>query len=433
MKYQYREFVFDAHLPPFEVFRRLEAHCDQAFILESLGAESEFSRFTYIGAAPAAVVSSREYEGNAYTMLRNMLPSVGGLPAHYHGGLVGYVSYDGTAYFEPAFAGRPHPDFPRFEFGLYLDGFLFDKCSGHMKYFTLAEDRRRHFEQLLGHHIATKAFSVSSRSEDTSWNAYEYAFERIQSRIRAGDVFQAVLSTGTQFACAGDPAGAYQRLREINPSPHMYCLKFGKRTVLGASPELLFRTEGNRIEHFGTLAGTVRRGMSPEEDARLAQSLRRDEKELAEHAMLVDLARNDVGKISRFGSVRVDQSMAIKRFSHVQHLSTEIRGTVRKGCNSFDVLAACAPAGTLTGAPKIEAMKIIAEFEKSPRGPYGGSVGYFSVNGDAMFAIAIRSLFVAGARAFTRSGSGIVADSVCEKEYEEIVNKQKAIEEALLG
>ena len=428
MEHYYRELDFKTTLSPFEMFERLYRHCQNAFILESLGVESSFSRFTYLGAEPQSVVSDATTD---YAALKDLLPHVEGLPSHYHGGLVGYVSYDGTALFEPAFAGKKHPYFPKFEFGLYLDGFIFDKHTQSMRYFTLEKDRSAQFKEMLKTHATTPYLEVKSQSSDMSLPQYQEAFASIKEHVGRGDAFQIVFSVGFEYECAGSPVAVYGNLREINPSPHMYCMKFGERYALGASPELLFRTKGRAIEHFGTLAGTIRRGADRQEDERLAAQLKSDEKEVAEHMMLVDLARNDVGRVAEFGSVRAEELMAVKRYSHVQHLSTEIRGVLRKGLDSFDVLAACAPAGTLTGAPKIEAMKIIAALEKSPRGLYGGSVGYFSVNGDAMFAIAIRSLFVSGDKAFSRSGSGIVYDSVCEKEYQEIIDKQRAIEKAL--
>lgn len=443
MNYHYRELEFDTSLSPFAMFERLEQCCQNAFILESLGAESEFSRFTYLGAEPVRVVhnslnpsylkreSGVNGRNNPYYELRKLLPRVEGLPSHYHGGLVGYAAYDSTSYFEPAFAGARHPAFPSFEFGLYLDGFLYDKQRSAMRYFTLGEDRRDHFLALLNRPYRDTGFTVSLAMQDMEEDRYQRAFDEIKKHIVAGDIFQTVFSIGFQWDVRGSSVAVYRQLREVNPSPHMYCIKFGERYALGASPELLFRTAGREIEHFGTLAGTVKRGVTSDEDERLAAQLKTDEKEAAEHMMLVDLARNDVGKVSEFGSVRAEKLMAVKRYSHVQHLSTEIRGRLKKGLDSFDVLASCAPAGTLTGAPKIEAMKIIAALEASPRGPYGGSVGYFSVNGDAMFAIAIRSLFVSGTKSYTRSGSGIVFDSVCKKEYEEIMNKHRAMNEAL--
>jgi anthranilate synthase component 1 len=208
----------------------------------------------------------------------------------------------------------------------------------------------------------------------------------------------------------------------------MFYLKFGEKEIISASPELLIQVKNQDIEHFGTLAGTIRRGRNKVEDGELKRKLQTDKKELAEHMMLVDLARNDLGKVCQFGTVSANNIASIKQYSHVQHLFTEVKGRLKEGENCFSALSACFPAGTLTGAPKIEAMKIISSLEGEVRGPYGGVGGYFSLNGEAMFAIAIRSLFINGNEAYTQTGSGIVMDSTAEKEYQEIVNKQKAME-----
>jgi len=211
----------------------------------------------------------------------------------------------------------------------------------------------------------------------------------------------------------------------------MIYMKFQEREIISASPELLIRVKGGRIEHLGTLAGTIKRGKDSGEDKILAQKLQSDGKEMAEHMMLVDLARNDIGKICQFGSVRVEKQATVKPYSFVQHLYTEVSGKLKKGENAFSSLLSCFPAGTLTGAPKVEAMKIISQLEGCARGPYGGVGGYFSINGESMFAILIRSLFVKGESAYTQTGSGIVMDSIPEKEYQEVINKQKAMEKAL--
>src|SRR3989338_6149746 len=386
MHFRYRELEFETSLSPFALFERLERQCANAFILESLGAESEFSRFTYIGAEPSRVLAgdgnalsvngARQTVESPYRALKGFWPHVEGLPSHYHGGLVGSIAYDGTQYFEPAFMGDTHPAFPAFEFGLYLDGFLYDKHEKGMKYFTLGDDRREFFKEMLNRPCRRNHFFASSPGQDMGMDRYRKSFDDIKRHIVAGDVFQTVFSVGFQWTIEGSPVAVYRQLRDVNPSPHMYCIKFGERYALGASPELLFRTAGRDIEHFGTLAGTAARGNSSEEDDRLAAQLKADEKEVAEHIMLVDLARNDIGKVAAFGSVRAEKFMAVKRYSHVQHLSTQIRGTIRDGLDSFDVLASCAPAGTLTGAPKIEAMKLIAALEARPRAPCAGSLTY---------------------------------------------------------
>jgi anthranilate synthase component 1 len=252
-----------------------------------------------------------------------------------------------------------------------------------------------------------------------------------KKHIVVGDIFQTVLSFRTNYKILGDKRRIYAVLRRINPSPYMMYFKFGQREIITASPELLIRVKGKTIEHFGTLAGTIRKGKNEEEDRKLAQQLKKDEKEMAEHMMLVDLARNDVGRICEFGSITVANMATVKKYSHVQHLYSEIRGKLKRDENAFSALAACFPAGTLTGAPKIEAMKIISQLEGIPRGPYGGVGGFFSINGDSMLAIIIRSILINSEKAYTQTGSGIVFDSKPKREFEEIHRKQKAMEEAL--
>jgi len=232
MSYFYRELEFETALGPFEIFERLEQRCQNAFILESLGAESEFSRFTYVGAEPKAVISGKgetltvsgvkKKVDSPFSELRKLMPKVAGLPRHYHGGLVGYLAYDGTRYFEPAFTGQEHPAFPQFEFGLYLDGFLYDKQEKVMRYFTLGEDRSAYFQDLLSVPYTHGDFSISHAAQDMDMPRYRQAFDAIKGHILAGDVFQTVFSIGFTWDVKGSPLAVYRKLREINPSPHMY-------------------------------------------------------------------------------------------------------------------------------------------------------------------------------------------------------------------
>ncbi|HBH46963.1 MAG TPA: anthranilate synthase component I, partial [Candidatus Jacksonbacteria bacterium] len=248
--------------------------------------------------------------------------------------------------------------------------------------------------------------------------------------IRAGNTFQCVIGFKTEYQIQGEPLKIYERLRKINPSPHMYFLKFGAKKIIGASPELLFRVRERELETF-PLAGTAARGKTAAEDQKLARELLNNPKEIAEHNMLVDLHRNDLGRVSRFGTVKVRRLCDIKRFSHVQHISSEITGIMAPGEDMFSALASNFPAGTLTGAPKIESIKIIDRLEPDGRGPYGGALGHFGWNGDATFAIPIRSLFIDGDYAFMQNGSGIVYDSTAENEYQEIKRKGEAIEKIM--
>jgi anthranilate synthase component 1 len=268
------------------------------------------------------------------------------------------------------------------------------------------------------------------RSTDLESNLTQAEFMRIVERgkeyIAAGDVFQVVLSQRFQVPIAASPIDLYRALRVINPSPYMYLLRLGPLAVVGSSPEVLVRCEEGVVA-VRPIAGTRRRGADEDEDRRLARELAADEKERAEHLMLVDLGRNDVGRVARTGSVRVDDFMVIERYSHVMHLVSHVRGDLAEGRTIYDVLRACFPAGTLSGAPKIRAMEIIDELEPTHRGLYGGAVGYISFSGNLDTCITIRTIVVDGGRAYIQAGAGIVADSDPAAEYDETVNKAKAM------
>jgi anthranilate synthase component 1 len=259
---------------------------------------------------------------------------------------------------------------------------------------------------------------------------YCRAVERVKEHIMAGDIFQAVISRSLECDFPGEPFHVYRALRQINPSPYLYFLDFGDRQLIGASPEMLVRVERGRVTTV-PIAGTRPRGRTPEEDARLARDLREDEKERVEHTMLVDLARHDVGRVSQFGSVRVQDFMAVERFSHVQHLVSTVHGKLEEHLSGYDALKSCFPAGTVSGAPKIRAMQIIGQVEKTRRGPYAGAVGFAGFDRTLEFAITIRTILVRGGKASFRVGAGIVADSVPENEWIETENKGMAMERAI--
>ncbi len=440
----YREIKFDLSLSAFEVFKRLYPHCKNIFLLESLGEKGNYNRYSYVGFDPIFVILAKNQNlffnknvckiNNPYKLLSSLTAStfnkspLGG----YCGGLVGYFSYESAKYFESAFVGYKNSDFPDFEFGFYTDGLRFDKKTKKSVYFYFGKPRIENFIKLLKRPATSQNFSFKKIGVSKSQKEHQKMVLAAKKHIFAGDIFQTVLSVKTFYQVLGDKRRLYAALRQINPSPYMFYFKFGQREIITASPELLIRVEGAQLEHFGTLAGTIMRGKNKKEDKKLAQKLISDKKEMAEHMMLVDLARNDVGRLCEFGSVKVSNLAKVKKYNYVQHLYTEIRGKLKNKENPFSALAACFPAGTLSGAPKIEAMKIISELEKESRGPYGGVGGYFSLNGDSMLAITIRSIFIQGENAYTQTGSGIVADSIPKKEYQEILNKQKAMEAALL-
>jgi len=317
------------------------------------------------------------------------------------------------------------------KFGVYTDGLVYDKMTGEVFYFYYNNSRFNLVKSYLAKQIEkTNEVSVTFKQYSMTKQQYGDVFSKVKEDIRAGFIFQCVVGFQGEYLIEGNDIGIYEKLRRVNPSPHMYYLKFGKQKIIGASPELLFRLRNNDVETF-PLAGTIRRGKDMNEDVKLARALLNDPKEQAEHKMLVDLHRNDLGRIAKVGSIKIQKLMDIKKYSHVQHISSEISGTLDARQDMFSALVSCYPAGTLTGAPKIEAVRLLEKYETKPRGVYGGAVGYFGFNGDCVFAIPIRSLFISGNKGYTQAGSGIVLDSEVHKEYEEIMSKLKAMEVAL--
>jgi anthranilate synthase component 1 len=260
--------------------------------------------------------------------------------------------------------------------------------------------------------------------------AFLRAVEKGKEYIRAGDIFQVVLSQRLRRETRARPFDIYRTLRIVNPSPFLFYLRMGPLALVGSSPEIMARVEGDRVT-IRPLAGTRKRGPTEEEDARLADELLADPKERAEHIMLVDLGRNDVGRVAQFGSVQLSDVMTVERYSHVMHLCSTVTGRLRTGLTSFDALRACLPAGTLSGAPKVRAMEIIDELEPHRRGPYGGAVGYVDFGGNMDTCIALRTMVLKGQTAYLQAGAGIVADSVPEQEYEETMNKARGLLRAL--
>ncbi len=272
-----------------------------------------------------------------------------------------------------------------------------------------------------------RRLAVTSNFERSDYLA---AVRRAQRHIRAGDIYQVVLSQRFRARVRSDALSIYRALRVVNPSPYMYLLDLGDLQVVGSSPEMLVKVQG-RETFYRPIAGTRPRGRSEEEDKRLEQQLRQSAKERAEHIMLVDLGRNDLGRVCEYGSVRVEELLGVERYSHVMHLVSSLRGRLRRGVDCFEALAACFPAGTVTGAPKVRAMEIIEELEPTRRGIYAGCVGYLDYSGNLDSCIAIRTLVLKDGVAYVQAGGGVVADSRPEREYEETVNKARALIEAL--
>lgn len=434
----YKKFAQD--LDFFALFEKLEANFDTCFLFESLGSEGRLSRYSVIGFDPRQIIRAREnslFVGekeykvkNPYDALREIMPKQS-ISRNYAGGLVGYLSYEAVNYFENAVHLKVHPDFDQFMFGVYADGIIFDKVTNELFYFFYDKDRSSMIKKIIKTKRKAEKLQVKFLGDTLTKKEHGEIVEKVKEEIKKGNVFQCEVGFKSEFEITGNPLEVYRRLRDINPSPFMYYVKFKDKKIIGASPELLFGLRNGEMT-TSPLAGTIRRGKNDAEDQKLARQLLSDPKETAEHAMLVDLHRNDMGKVAEFGTVKVRDFMSIKRFSHVQHISSEIVGILKREEDMFSSLAANFPTGTLTGAPKIEAMKIIDRNEPLARGPYGGGVGHFGFNGDCTFTIAIRSLFVSGNTAYTQTSGGIVYDSKSDREYDEIVRKLAAMKEAVL-
>lgn len=423
-----------------ELFKILYDEYDNVFLFESLEKDNKLSRYSIIGFDPIAVITAHnnnvtiklnddtiEYEStNPFIDLKELINNDMNRSG-FCGGLIGYISYESIKYFEDV----PTYDsvYPDFEFGLYLDCIIYDHIHNSCEYLTLNNNRLDLIQQIKDNKSQT-TLKYKLIEEDFQEKEYIKAVEKAKEHIINGDIFQAVLSNPQNIHLEGNKTLFYEKLRKINPSPYMYHIKFKQREIIGSSPEMLMRLENNNIETY-PIAGTRIRGKTPIEDKKLEEDLLNDKKELAEHLMLVDLARNDIGRISKTKSVNVDQFNQIKKFSHVQHIVSHVKAILNYEYDAIDALSSLFPAGTLSGAPKIRAMEIINDLEKTARGPYGGAVGYFSLNGDADFAITIRTLTTFDDIAELQAGAGIVYDSDPTSEYQECKNKRQALIETL--
>jgi anthranilate synthase component 1 len=347
------------------------------------------------------------------------------------GGAVGYISYDAVRYWEKL-PQKTSDDlnFPDAQLGFFDDGIVFDHRQRRAFYYYSSDNRLSEVERLIKQPSDDEALTYDQPKVNITKKRFEEAVEKAKEYIVSGDIFQVVLSKRYEFHVKGDLLAFYRSLREINPSPYMYFLKAGDRQIVGSSPEMLVRVDNRVVETF-PIAGTRPCVENQGENRRLAKELLADPKERAEHVMLVDLARNDVGKIAKFGSVHVPEFMKVHRYSHVQHIVSQVVGDLKENCECYDALRAVFPAGTVSGAPKVRAMEIIEELEPTRRGPYAGAVGYFSYNGNADFAITIRTLFADKGKAYIQVGAGIVADSVPEREWFETDHKAEALMKAL--
>ncbi|MDR2707134.1 MAG: anthranilate synthase component I [Nitrososphaerota archaeon] len=434
---------------PFDIFSKLQTHYKNAYILESIEGPKKLAQYSFIGFSPSTTIQIKNGQAtinNKTTGKKTKQKTTDPLnliketlkhkTIHNHkyrfiGGAVGYISFNTVQYWEKIVnTKKDDTGFPDIEMGIYDDGFIFDHTKQEAFYYFQKENRLSEVKKILKKPINTESLKISEPKNNISKEQFKKAVKTAKKYITTGDIFQVVLSKRYQFQIKGTLTPFYQTLRRINPSPFMYYYKAGDRQIVGSSPEMLVRVDNRVIETF-PIAGTTQATQDEEENILLARELLSDPKEQAEHVMLVDLARNDIGKISKFGTVTVPEFMNIQRYSHVQHIVSQVVGKLQDHLESFDALRAVFPAGTVSGAPKIRAMEIINELEPTQRGPYAGAVGYFSYNGNADFAITIRTLFAHKQKAYMQAGAGIVADSIPEHEWVETENKLEALITAL--
>lgn len=438
---------------PISILQKISG--DRKFLLESSHKYHDSGRYSFIGSDPAfELISSGNHneivyrnghkkvlEGNPLEVIKTQfpVPIFEDVPFPFIGGAVGYVGYDIIRQFE--IIGEEYPnglEMPDVHLMFYEEVIVFDHLEEKITLCGIPlteesdsayiEQRLQQIEEQLKQpdfYQEDAPFQLSGFQSETTKEAFIKNVEIAKEHIKAGDIFQVVLSRRMKSSFQGTPLSLYRKHRAHNPTPYMFYIDFDGYTVIGSSPESLIKTRGSQV-FSNPIAGTKRRGRTNEEDERIAKELLMDEKELAEHKMLVDLGRNDLGRVCEFGSVIVDKYMQVEKFRHVIHLVSEISGKITNEHSTLDALAACLPAGTVSGAPKIRAMEIINHLEKSKRGLYSGAIGYLSANGNIDFALAIRTMILKDGFAYIQAGAGIVHDSNPESEYEETINKLKA-------
>lgn len=458
-------------LTPLAAYLKLAAGRENSFLLESVEGGETLARYSFIGVDPDMIVSgsgervkiskdgeTRSAETPMADFLRehfqkHRLKDDGDLPS-FAGGAIGFLGFSSAAWFEPSLKKSIAADENEAAFMFCRTIVAHDHARQEIKIVSLvfadeaAGDENRLaelFRQAAETNRATRktledgalhlprpaeSKTAAEPSSNTSQHDFEAAVRRIKEHIRSGDAYQVVISQCFSRETAASPVAIYRAMRSLNPSPYMFLLKMAGTTLIGASPEMLVRTRGQKIE-YRPIAGTRPRGKTPEDDARLAREMLADKKEIAEHMMLVDLGRNDLGRVAGYGSVRVAELMAVEKYSHVQHIVSQLTAELAAGRDRFDALAACFPAGTVSGAPKVRAIEIISRLEPTPRGIYAGAVGYLDYSGNMDMCIAIRTMSLAGGVAKVQAGAGIVADSVPESEFAETVNKAKALLKAI--
>ena len=425
----------------FEIYNKISRNYSHSFLFESLTGPEELAETSIMGFDPEFIVKGyydrvtiENRDGNVETItttdplnkIKELVLKTSDQTYRYLGGAVGHINYDAIRLWEKI--PKTHPtDEPIMEFGIYTDGILFDNKQKKSFYFYYERNR---VDEIKSSESKFNEFTMSEITSNLDEEKFARVVEKAKKYIYDGDIFQVVLSRKFSFTADGDYLKVYEKLRTLNPSPYLYHMKMNKKTIIGASPEMLIRVTGDQVETF-PIAGTRKITEDEEKNNEMQKELVNDEKELAEHTMLVDLGRNDIGRVCDYGTVHVKSLMQVKRFSHVQHMVTHVVGKLSKKFDMYDAFKAVFPAGTVSGAPKVRAMEIIDELEPESRGPYAGAVGYFSFNGCCDFAIAIRSIFANGKSGFVQAGAGIVFDSIAKNELNETEHKANAMITAL--
>ena len=467
-----REILADTETPVSAYLKLSAQPAGAAFLLESAEAAGRLGRYSFVGSRPAAVMEFRqgrvrlsrasgEVEERApecpdplrevQAMLAGIRPVEAwpGEPPPFAGGAVGFLAFEAVRYFEPTVGMARKDDLgvPDACFALVEEFLVFDHARRTLRFVAQVrvgdnpqESYRQGLKRLeaLAGRLAQPAGKVTAEvprrpegdllagaTPNMSKSEYLKMAAAMQEHIRSGNIFQVVPSQRFSVPYSGRPIDLYRSLRTINPSPYMFCLEMAGLALVGSSPETHVRCEHGRVE-IRPIAGTRPRGGSAEEDLRLAEEMKADPKERAEHIMLVDLARNDLGRVCEYQTVKVVELMEVEKFSHVMHLVSRVEGQLRPGQDAFQVMRATFPAGTVSGSPKVRALQILAEGEPTRRGAYAGAAGYFSFDGNLDSCISIRTILLKGGKAYVQAGGGLVADSTPEGEYQESVNKAKA-------
>ena len=453
-------------LTPLAVYLKISHSADYSFLLESVEGGENLARYSFVGANPEMIISGnvknttvkngtgkKKIDIPLFDFLRRhfdecRISDTENLPA-FVGGAIGYFGFSCAGWFEKTLLQRREKNDDAL-FMFYRTVVAFDHAKQVIKIISLvfadeaktSAELKSLYENAVNKNIElkeilenqpiklpkTKNQKSKSKVIKSNWerSRFENAVGEIKELIGAGECYQVVLSQCFTQKTDASPVSIYRALRSLNPSPYMFLLQIGKKSIVGASPEMLVRCQRGKLE-YRPIAGTRRRGKTPDEDAKLAEEMRNDAKEVAEHLMLVDLGRNDLGRVAKFGSVTVENLMSVEKYSHVQHLVSYLRADLRDEFDRFDALAACFPAGTVSGAPKVRAIEIIQKLEPTTRGIYAGAVGYVDYSGNLDVCIAIRTLVLENGAAKIQAGAGIVADSVPALEFDETVNKAKAL------